>query len=297
MLTNNINANQYKIDVNLHNEELLDATKLDLNQLTIKISKVAEISNSDLQRLFEIFNKFKFVILECEPIPNLQENLLALQKYFGSIKKHKLSAPNGISTIENLRDSSLAKTYVATSNITHFMHTDGSFEMEPPKIVAMQCEVPSQTGGLSQIIYAETVYEYLRNNYPEELQNLFDYPLTITRGDQTGKRAIFTEYEDRMFMCFRADAIISVAIPPQVERAYNLIKNYVNDTNNQLIFQLQPHQIIILDNASVLHGRTSFPENEFRKLNRLHFNGVSEYSHYFQLGFIPKSKPLSSESN
>ncbi|PMB39196.1 taurine catabolism dioxygenase TauD, partial [Fischerella thermalis CCMEE 5319] len=83
----------------------------------------------------------------------------------------------------------------------------------------------------------------------------------------------------------------------QVERAYNLIKNYVNDTNNQLIFQLQPHQIIILDNASVLHGRTSFPENEFRKLNRLHFNGVSEYSHYFQLGFIPKSKPLSSESN
>lgn len=297
MLRNNIQTAQDNFGRNLHNEEILEAAKLDINQLTLKVSKIAEISNSDLQRLFEIFNKFKFVILECEPIPNLQENLLALKKYFGSIKKHKLSAPNGVSTIENLRDSSLAKTYVATSNITHFMHTDGSFEMEPPKIVAMQCEVPSKTGGLSQIIYAETVYEYLRANHPEELQNLFNYPLTITRGEQTGKRAVFTEQKDRITMCFRADSIISVTIPPQIERAYNLIKNYVNDAKNQLIFQLKPHQIILLENTSILHGRTSFPENEFRKLNRLHFNGISEYSHHLQLGFIPKSKQLSSGQN
>ncbi|KOP23554.1 taurine catabolism dioxygenase TauD [Hapalosiphon sp. MRB220] len=288
-------SNKNKIETILR--EIIEYSKDYINQLTIKISKVTDISDIEEKKLFEIFNQFKFVILECEQLPDIQENLLALTKYFGCIKRHKRSLENGITLIENLGNSPLSNNYLATTNQTHLMHTDGPFEIEPPKIVAMQCERPSKEGGLSQIVYAESVYEYLMKNHFQELLDLFTYPLTITRDHQTAKQKIFVEREGRISMIFRADSIISTAIPIQLEKAFNIIKHYANCLNNQLIFKLQANQIILLDNTSVLHGRTSFPDHEDRKLNRLWFDGNSEYSHHLQLGFIPRSKFLNNGEN
>ncbi|BAY49802.1 taurine catabolism dioxygenase TauD/TfdA [Scytonema sp. HK-05] len=289
MLTDNLQrVKRDEFGANLDEKEILEASQIDISQVTLKISKVAEISETELQRLFEIFNKFEFVILECEPLPHPEENLLALKKFFGSVKRHKLAAPNGITSIENLRNSPLAKTYVATTNKMHLMHTDGSYEMEPPKIVAMQCEVPSKNGGFSQIVYAKSVYEYLRRNHPQELHNLFTHALTIARTEETATRPIFVEQEGRISMTFRSDSVVSMTIPPQMEKVYNIIKNYVNEPKNHFTYQLKAHQILLIDNTSVLHGRTSFPEHEFRKLNKLCFDGISEYCRHLQFGFIPK---------
>ncbi|NJM70101.1 MAG: TauD/TfdA family dioxygenase [Scytonema sp. RU_4_4] len=296
MLTDNLHMiERDKFGVDLDDKEVLEASKIDINQVTLKISKVADISESERQRLFEIFNKFKFVILECDPLPYIQDNLLALKKYFGSIKRHQRSDKNGMTSIENAGEATTI--YLANTNQTHPIHTDGAFEIIPPKIVAMQCEKASNNGGLSQIVYAESVYKYLMENHLEELQRLLTYPLTITRGDLTATRSVFIEKEGRISMTFRADSVISVTIPPQLEKAYAIIKNYVNLFRNQLIFKLKVHQIILFDNTSILHGRTSFPENEDRKLNRLWFDGNSEYAHHLQLGFIPKFKLLSNGQN
>ncbi|MEI2577916.1 TauD/TfdA family dioxygenase [Scytonema sp. PRP1] len=293
MLTGNILAvKQDDFGANLDDKKITEASKIDISQVTLKITKLTDISQSDKTSLFELFNKFKLVILECEPLPNPQDNLLALNNFFGSVKRHKRSDENGIVLVENLGNSPLATTYVATTNQAHLMHTDGPYEMEPPKIVAMQCEIPSKHGGLSQIVYSESVYEYLMENYLQELHRLFTYPLTITRGDQTARRAIFLEKEGKISMSFRADSVVSIAIPSQLENVYRIIKNYVNNPKNQLIFKLQANQILVFDNTSILHGRTSFPENQVRKLNRLWFDGISEYTHHIQLGFIPKSKLL-----
>ncbi|WP_231510346.1 TauD/TfdA family dioxygenase [Fischerella sp. PCC 9605] len=289
MLTDNTRmVKRDKFGANLDNKEIIESSKNDINKLTLKVRKVAEILEPEQQRLFEIFNKFKFVILECEPLPNPLENLLALKKIFGSVKKHKRSDENGIVPIENLGNSSLATTYLATTSKTHLMHTDGLYEMCIPKVVAMQCEIPSQNGGFSQIVYGESVYKYLMENHPQELQNLFTNPVTITRGEQTATQAIFVEQKGRISITFRADSVVSIAIPPQIEKAFHIIKNYVNNPNNQFIYKLKANQILLLDNTSVLHGRTSFPDHEFRKLNRLWFDGISEYSHHLQFGFTPK---------
>ncbi|BAZ21574.1 hypothetical protein NIES4073_24520 [Kalymmatonema gypsitolerans NIES-4073] len=293
MLTDNLQrVKRDEFGANLNDKEILEASKIEISQVTLKISQVAKISNPEQQKLFEIFNKFKFVILECEPLPNLQENLLALTKFFGSVKRHKRSDKNGIVPVENLGYSPATTDQISATNQMHPIHTDGSFDIEPPKIVAMQCEIPSKNGGFSQIVYAESVYEYLRENHLQELDKLITHPLTITRGGQTATRATFVAQEGRISMTFRADSVISIAIPPQLGKAYNIIKNYVNDPNNQLIFKLKANQIVLLDNTSVLHGRTSFPNNEVRKLNRLWFDGISEYSRHLQFGFIPKSKML-----
>jgi alpha-ketoglutarate-dependent taurine dioxygenase len=156
----------------------------------------------------------------------------------------------------------------------------------------MQCEIPSKNGGFSQIVYGESVYEYLTENHPQELQKLFTHPVTITRDGETATRAVFVEKKGRITITFRSDSVVSTAIPPQIEKAYNIIKNYINTPNNQAIFKLKANQILLWDNTAILHGRTPFPNNELRKLNRLWFDGISEYSHHLQFGFIPKSKLL-----
>ncbi|MCX7594902.1 MAG: TauD/TfdA family dioxygenase [Fischerella sp.] len=300
MLTDNHQmVNKDDFVSNLDDKEIFEASKkIDISQVTLKIRKVAEISEQEQQRLFEIFNKFKFVILQSEPLLNPQENLLALKIFFGSIIKHKRSDENGIVSVENLgnfTDSTDSNSQLlSASNQMFSMHTDGTYENEPPRVVAMQCIMPSKNGGLSQIVYGESVYEYLMENHFQELQNLLTHTITITRGDQTATRAIFLEKEGRISITFRADSVVSIAMPPEVKKAFNIIKEYVNSPNNQLIFKLKANQILLLDNTSVLHGRTSFPDNEVRKLNRVCFDGISEYSHHLKFGFIPKNKILSS---
>ena len=290
---NSLMVKRDELGSNLDAQEIIEASKLYINKLILKVSKVTEILEPERERLFEIFNEFKFVILECEPLPNPQENLLALNKFFGSVKRHHRSDKNGIVSVKNLGNSLATTAPISTTNQMHPMHTDGSADIYPPKIVTMQCETPSKNGGFSQIVYGESVYEYLTENHPQELQKLFTHPVTVTNlGGKTDTRSIFSENKGRMSITFKADSVVSTEIPPQIQKAFNIIKNYVNDPKNQFIFKLKANQILLLDNTSVLHGRTSFPQNEVRKLNRLWFDGISEYTDHLQFGFIPKYKLL-----
>ncbi|GAB1542710.1 TauD/TfdA family dioxygenase [Scytonema sp. NUACC21] len=273
--------------LNLESTEIVETANIDLNDVTLKISKVAEISNLEWQKLCDIFNSFKFVILDCEPIPNPKENVIALKNFFGSVRRHhKNSDEYGIQAI---RDINSAKD-ISNTNQTHPIHTDGTFYNEPPKVVALQCEIPAKTGGLSQIVYAESVYDYFREHYPQELQALFTPgSFTITKDNQTSKRAVFAEREGRISVRFRYDKYVSTTILPEVEKAFSVFQNYVNDLNNQILFKLKAHQILIFDNTGVLHGRTSFPNNDRRKINKLWFEGDTEYAREIQFGFKPKS--------
>lgn len=294
MLTDKIQmVNTDDLEANLDVQETIEPSKININQVTLKVSKVTEILEPERQRLFEIFNKFKFIILECDPLPNLQDNLLDLKKFFGSVLRHRRSDEHGIVAVENLYNSPANNVSRSTTNRMHPMHTDGTADIDPPKVVALQCEINSHNGGYSQIVYGESVYDYLMKNHPQELQKLFTNPVSITNlGGKTDTRPIFIEKEGRILMSFKADSVVTITVPPPIEKVFNIIKNYVNDPNNQFIFKLKANQIQIIDNMSVLHGRTSFPENEIRKINRLWFDGISEYTHQLQFGFIPKSKLL-----
>lgn len=286
----NANLDTYLKVGAFNSNQNLDSTKvesqIDLSDFTLKIGKVAEISESERQELFNIFNAFKFVILDCEPLPNAEENLLALTKLFGAVKKHhKKSDDNGILPIVDVGSS----TDLTLNHEEHPIHTDGTFYVEPPKVVALQCEIPARTGGISQIVYGESVYEYFNKYHPEELQSLFTPgSLTITKDNQTSQRAVFTEKEGRISVRFRSDKFVSTEILPQVRNAVSLFQNYINEPNNQIKFKLKANQILLLENTGVLHGRTSFPKNDPRKLNKLWFDGDSESAREIQFGFQAK---------
>jgi len=65
-----------------------------------------------------------------------------------------------------------------------------------------------------------------------------------------------------------------------------LIKDFLADSANQIIFKLQPHQILVFDNNRILHGRKAFEVNDTRILNGLWFDGNSPESSELEFGFI-----------
>ncbi len=262
-----------------------------LNKVTLKVLYTWKMNYNEKQTLFDIFNHFGLVILEhnppCEHHQCIKDNLLYLSNFFGDVKRHKRSDKDGISII---MPQDGYPDYIATTNEPHLLHTDGTFEQDAPKVVALQCEIPSKEGGLSQIIQAKSIYKYLLRNDPQGLQKCFmTDAFTITRDNQTATKPIFKLAKERFSMEFRSDSSASIQIKPDIKDTFKLIKKYINNPKNKFIFKLDANQILITDNTRILHGRTSFPNYEVRKLNRLWFNGESKYSHLIELGFLAKT--------
>jgi alpha-ketoglutarate-dependent taurine dioxygenase len=270
---------------NLAPQEIVEASNIDIREVTLKISKVAEMLEPERKRLFDIFNIFKFAIIDCEPLSNPHENLIALKKFFGSVRKHhKRGDENGIVPIVDLN----SPTDLSNTNQEHPMHTDAPFYIDPPKIIALQCEIPAKNGGISKVVCGKSVYKYLMEYYPKELQFLFtsgSVTIKKEKDNLTYQYAIFTEKEDKISIRFRSDKSVSIEIIPEIEKVVNVFQNYVNNPKNQIMFKLHANQILLLDNTSVLHGRTSFPKHDVRKLNKLWFEGDSEYAREIQFGF------------
>ena len=119
--------------------------KIDLKNCCIKVTKVSEITAAELVIIFNIFNEYNFIILECETLENPKEKLLSLSRLFGNINKsHNRADAEGITIIKAIPGY---EKYIGTTNKEHLLHTDGLFEKHPPEIFALQCEVAAKNGG------------------------------------------------------------------------------------------------------------------------------------------------------
>jgi hypothetical protein len=169
------------------------------------------------------------------------------------------------------------------------LHTDGAFEADPPKILALQCEIAAKDRGYSRILSGEILYEYLVHKSPESLLALFEADaFSIMRGNKQLSRPIFESINQKIYLAFRFDKSVTTFVKSQAQEAFNLAVDFMKNPLNQLIFKLRENQILVADNTRVLHGRTAFTGH--RKLNRLWLDGSSTYKEEFEVGFSPRSE-------
>ena len=237
----------------------------------LPIESVSRLSTAQATQMRDRFNALGFVLLQSQPLPQPREEFLALSRYFGRIIHHEHSEADGIVPVAPV---SYHPDYVNTTNKELLPHTDGSFALYPPKVVAMQCEVAARQGGLTTFVEAQWIYDTLKRRDPEGLQTLFrPDALTVKRSNRIGIKPIFQRCGDRVEMVFRADSAAKVTIAPPCLTVFESIKTLAQDPDNQLRFQMQPYEIFVFDNTRILHGRTAFDPGEDRRLNRLWFDG------------------------
>ncbi|NEO36429.1 MAG: TauD/TfdA family dioxygenase [Moorea sp. SIOASIH] len=264
---------------------LLCDPKSNVEHNIVEAHSIKDLNASTVKKMFKLIKQFGYFIIQLRSSQH-KENLLELSQYFGSIVKHEHSDKQGIVPVTPLENS---PGYVNTTTTELPLHTDGSFAVDPPKIVALQCEVAVAIGGLTTIGDGRLLYDYLTRTNPCGLLNLFQPDaITVQRENRQSTKPIFEEHESRIRIRFRWDDAVNISVKPEDLRIIKTIKYFFNRPENMLQFKLQPQQIIIMDNSRILHGRTAFNQESKRLLNRVWFDGKSDYSEELCFGFSPR---------
>lgn len=253
------------------------------------VRSVGTFTNLSLVEESEViraFNHHKYVIVHLiDSHSDPKEELRSLRRIFGSHIPHDRGDEHGIAPITPMPGFT---QYLGTSYKQHNMHTDGTFNSVAPATAILLCLRPAETGGMSQLVSGQAAYRHLLEYDPEGLEALFDEDaMTVTRAGKSATRPVFSRVDSLLRIAFRYDTIAGTEVKQSAKRAFELLRKFVTNPVNIREFRLEPNQMLILDNTSVLHGRTEFAPKEPRMLYRLNTDGVSGLSNRLVYGFRP----------
>jgi Taurine catabolism dioxygenase TauD, TfdA family len=167
------------------------------------------------------------------------------------------------------------------TNKDQAMHIDGIYFNDLPGVMVLHCQKQASFGGESIIFDGLKAYQFLSKVYPEGLEALkkpealeFDLPF---QGGKKIKSAIFKELANGKISFFYTPYAKSICGSPEAEKAFKLLCGFVHSPKNQIKFQLNQGEFILLDNWRFTHGRMGFPSSESRLLNRVWYQGNESY--------------------
>lgn len=154
-------------------------------------------------------------------------------------------------------------------------HTDSS------DVVCLLCLRPAKSGGISSLVSSVTIFNEMRRRRPDLLAVLFEAIETDRRGETIEgqkpyfKIPVFSWYKGFLSAIYQRQYIESARrfadVPPltpnQIE-ALDLFDSLANDPSLHLFMELQPGDIQIVHNHTILHDRTAFedwPEAERKR--------------------------------
>ncbi|MGI9487062.1 MAG: TauD/TfdA family dioxygenase [Geminicoccaceae bacterium] len=258
-----------------------------IEELIFSTRAGAAIDDRTLEQMVDAYNTYGFFILDCPPRPDPREDLLAIAPFFGRVVTHNRSDHYGILAVNPEKK---VDGFIDSTNQAHPPHTDGAFKDQPEKVITLQCVVPADSGGTSLLGSAKLAHDTLAAMDPDAASLLYDDEvMSIRRNDQTSTKAVFRREGERLSLCYRMDQAAKTHIKPLAQEGFRRLKAIIDDS--LLRFDLAPHQILVIDNSSLVHGRDSFPQGADRRYHRLNFDGdgLLDLVH----GFIPEITPAS----
>jgi alpha-ketoglutarate-dependent taurine dioxygenase len=266
-----------------------DARTLDPADLIVKVDRMKDIGARQVDAIHELFNKYGVAIVQHAPAPEPVEEMVTLGTYFGNPVKHDRADKRGLVVIAEL---DAHKEFVGASSGPHLMHTGGTFMewQDVPKVVLLQCEIQSRVGGQSMVAPGAAAFRYFQEHDPEGLAMLMDPQIfsiqrTFDGRGEFGKtgvsgKAVFDTKRlesGRIWLTFRFDGSIKLDLRPDAaHEVYDRLVRFFDRSENQISFKLQPNQILVCDNTSVVHSRTAYQAGSKRKLNRLQCDGARD---------------------
>ena len=263
---------------------------LSLAEQAIRVPSVRRMSMINQRAMVDAFNRYGFVILDCEDQTDSREDLLALKWYLGDAAAHPRADDDGVVAITNSKE---VPGFLGSSSMAHLPHTDGAFSDTPEKITSLQCVVQPKVGGLSMLCSAKAAYDHIATTFPDRVHLLnCRNALTVTRTTQSSTQAVFRRNGKVYSIKFRmSDGAAEVIPRADVRDVFEELCRFFCAEENRLVFRLQPGQVLIGDNTAVVHGRTSFPPDEVREMRRLNFDGTGPLCVRMGFGFVPQ-EPL-----
>lgn len=255
-------------------------------------TQLCALSDEEKAGMYNIFRRYGVVVLRphSSNFEDYENELLSIKELFGNDVEHERSNQAGISKIKIDTDPEWSD-YFGTNNSETGLHTDGSYTQEPPKIVIHQCIRPAKdVGGKTQLVSCKNIYSQLKEDSSDLIEHLIcpNDVFTINRSQKTSTKSVFCDCKrnGRTEATFRSRGPANITISPgKAEEAFRKFDYLVHEPSNIFTMRLRMHDILVIDNTAILHGRESF-EDPGRELNRLLLDGkIPHADKTLQLGF------------
>jgi hypothetical protein len=204
------------------------------------------------------------------PLPTLGPRLRRLLEEVLGGRGFVLMKADGhlLGHVKDLGRSSLdpnARIYQTRERQTH--HTDSC------DVVGLLCLRTARSGGLSSLVSSTTIFNEMRRRRPDLLRVLLDPIETDRRGEvPEGSKPYFSIpvfnwhegllsgiYQRQYIESARRFPGVAPLSPAQIE-ALDLFDALANDPNLNLTMELQPGDIQLVHNHTILHDRTAFED-------------------------------------
>ncbi len=230
--------------------------------------------------LDEVLNGRGFVLLRGLPVERWTRRQAAIAFLVVGVQLGNLRMQNAEGhLLGHVRDMGRSSTdphtriYQTPERQTH--HTDSC------DVVGLLCLKAAKSGGLSSLVSSTTIFNEMRRRRPELLGVLLEPIETDRRGETPeGSKPYFTIpvfnyhqglasaiYQRQYIESARRFPGVAPLSPLQIE-ALDLLDELANDPKLNLMMELQPGDIQLVHNHTILHDRTAFedyPEPERKR--------------------------------
>lgn len=261
-----------------------------INELNQSSNVIANINSNDaplttlgprLQRLLnEVLNGRGFVLIKGLPVEHWTKRESALAFLVIGVHLGQLRMQNAAGhLLGHVRDLGLSshdpntRIYQTRERQTH--HTDSC------DVVGLLCLRAAKAGGLSSLVSSTTIFNEMRRRKPDLLRVLLEPIETDRRGEVfEGDQPYFTIpvfnyhaglvsaiYQRQYIESARRFPGVAPLTTQQIE-ALDMFDSLANDPKLNLMMELEPGDIQLVHNHTILHDRTAFedfPEPERKR--------------------------------
>lgn len=166
----------------------------------------------------------------------------------------------------------LGGQYFAKTNLTQPLHTDNGHTTNAPRILVLYCQHSSKIGGESILVSFEQIYNALNTEWSGQLEDLFDKDaIKVLNVDAEISKNILFNLDDNRVGITYSPILKKLEASDSVCKKFNLITQFVHNPANQIRFKLVEGDLLIVDNARMLHSRAKFPADANRLIYRIWF--------------------------
>ena len=258
----------------------LDGKQIDFTSLAPSDVPLPTLAPRLQQILDEVLNGRGFVLIKSLPVGRWTKREAALAFLVIGVHLGNLRMQNAeghllghVRDLGRSSDDPNTRIYQTRERQTH--HTDSC------DVVGLLCLQTAKSGGLSNLVSSTTIFNEIRRRRPDLLSVLLESIETDRRGEvPEGSKPYFNipvfNYHDGLVSALYQRQYIESArrfpgvaplSPLQIE-ALNLLDELANDPKLNLMMDLQPGDIQLVHNHTILHDRTAFedyPEPERKR--------------------------------
>jgi Taurine catabolism dioxygenase TauD, TfdA family len=250
----------------------LQRSTIDLAAISVKDAPLPNLGPR-LQRLLEeILNGRGFVLIKALPVERWTKREAAIAFLVIGIHLGCLRMQNAeghlLGHVRDMgRSSNDPNTRIYQTHERQTHHTDSC------DVVGLLCLRVAKSGGLSSLVSSTTIFNEMRRRRPDLLRVLMEPIETDRRGEVSeGSKPYFNipvfNYHDGLVSAIYQRQYIESArrfpdVPPltalQIE-ALDLFDELANDPKLNLMMELEPGDIQLVHNHTILHDRTAFDD-------------------------------------